>query len=499
MAKVTSKKTANDLPYNADAERVVLGSALISNDALWKVVSMLDEESFFEGRHQLIYRTLKNLVERKVVAEVYTVTEELVNLKQLDDIGGVQYLKECCDMMVALSSLEFYINIVKDQACLRKMLTTIRDIDEKYRNEEIEDVNLFVQESQEAFTESVKQRRISNFKSADEVAKEVKEQLDVAQSLNKGDVYGLSTGFDRLNKLTQGFQPGALYIVAARPAVGKTALALNFAYRCATRSNVPVAIFSLEMPCEQLVKRLVAADSSVNLKDIMSGNLQGVDRVKVGESIKRIGSAPIYIDDTAGNTIMDIVAKCRKLQAEHKDLGLIIVDYLGLVTGTTNKSDSRQEEVRKISLALKHMALDLHIPVIAVCQLSRKVEERDNKRPMLSDLRESGSIEQDADCVMLLFRDDYYGKKGDNAEAGNKKAKDLTAQDTKQLSRAERERQLTAQMPGDASYVEVDVAKNRNGQTGQAGLLFYKAYGRFDSPSDEWEASMREITHRDYD
>ena len=502
MAKTTVKKLASDLPYNSDAERVVLGSALISNDALWKVMSGLTMDSFFEGRHQVLYRVLSNLIERKIPVEVYTVTEELINIKELDNVGGVNYLKECTDMMVALSSLDFYINIVKDQATLRNMLLTIRDIESRYRNEEIENVNEFIQQSQEQFQDAVKTRRVSEFQSAEQVAKEVKLKLDSQVGQVVGDVYGLSTGFDRLNEKTQGFQKGGLYIVAARPSVGKTALALNFAYRAATRANVSVAIFSLEMPSEQLVKRLIAAESYVNLKDIMSGNLNGGDKAKVAEAIRHVSAAPIFIDDSSSNTVLDIVAKCRKLQAEHPDLGLILIDYLGLVTGANGgkNQDSRQEEVRKISLALKGLARDLDIPVIALSQLSRKVEDRDTKRPMLSDLRDSGNIEQDADCVMLLYREDYYGKKGNDAAlAGNKKGKDLQGGEAPALSRAQREKELTAQMPGDASYIEVNVAKNRNGQTGTVGLFFYKAYGRFDSPSQEWEEEMRKISERDID
>lgn len=498
----TTKKPAQDLPHNGDAERVVLGSALVDNECLYKIASVLTMDSFFEGRHQTIFRALFNLMEKKIPVEVYTVVEELMNLKELDNIGGVQYLRECSDMVVALSKIDTYINIVKDQATLRNMLITIRDIDSRYRNEEIDDVNTFIQQSQEAFGDAVKQRRISGFKSAEEVSKEVKMQLDNAQNLSRGDVYGLSTGFDRLDDKTQGFQRGGLYIVAARPSVGKTALALNFAYRAATRSGVPVAIFSLEMPSDQLIKRLVANESYVNLKDIMSGNVQGADKAKVAEGIRHVANAPIFIDDSSSNTILDIVAKCRKLQAEHPDLGLVVIDYLGLVTGASGgkgSQDSRQEEVRKISLALKGLARDLDLPVIALSQLSRKVEDRDTKRPMLSDLRDSGNIEQDADCVMLLYREDYYGKKGDQNGMENKKGKDLKGGEAPALSRAQRERELTAQMPGDASYIEVNVAKNRNGQTGNVGLFFYKAYGRFDAPSDEWVDEMNKLKEKDYD
>ena len=498
MAVNKQKKVAmSDLPHNSPAEQAVLGSALLSKDALISVLSSLNEDDFYEGKHQLIYRAMRNASERKVAVDVLTITEELMNMKELENIGGVQYLKACSDSMVALSSLDFYIHIVNDQSCLRRLLLTLRDIDDKYHTEEIDDVDKFIQNAEASIKESTEKRRVSSFKTTEEVAKRVEIEINTSKIIGEDEVTGLTTGYKGINHYTQGFQRGDMIIVAARPSVGKTALALNMGYRAATRAHKAVAFFSLEMASELLVKRLVAAESGVNLKAISSGNVSGSDRIKVAEAIKKVSNAPIYIDDSPGLRLMDIVAKSRKLQAklqsDKNELGLIVVDYLGLVTTSQNNRspDSRQEEVRKISLQMKDLARELKVPVIVISQLSRDVEKRDSKRPMLSDLRDSGSIEQDADVVMLLYREDYY--KNSKNPAGDKKMKDVTDGEKQQLSREQREKQLAEQMPGDASYVEVNVAKNRNGQTGPAGLFFYKAFGRFDDPPREFEEAKREI------
>ena len=486
------KTTRNDLPYNLDAEKAVLGSALLSKDALYTILSELEEKDFYAGKHQIIYRALNSLREKKINVDVLTLTEELMNAKELENVGGVEYLQECSDSMVALSGLEFYINIVKDQSVLRNMLITLRDIDNSYKTEEIDKIDDFISNAEEKLKAATEKRRVSTFRSTEEIAKNVQMSLENQQKPEEENVTGLSTGYDSINKLTQGFQKSEMTIIAARPSVGKTALALNFAYRVATRKGVPVAIFSLEMAAELLVKRLVACESNVALQKINTGYLTQVEKNKIASAIKTVGSAPIYIDDTAGIRLMDIIAKSRQLQAKHPDLGLIVIDYLGLVTtgGVSAKGgDSRQEEVRKISLALKALAKDLKVPVIVISQLSRDVEKRDTKKPMLSDLRDSGSIEQDADVVMLLYREDYYKGSKKESSLDNKKASELNNAQKFEIMK----KQLGDRLEGDASYVEVNVAKNRNGQTGVCGLFFYKSFGRFDPPSQEFEEQMRNI------
>ena len=490
-------KNSRELPYNAQAEQAVLGSALLSRECLYTVFSRLNEEDFFLGKHQLIYRAIKNLFDKQTPVDVLTVTEELMNMKELETIGGVEYLQQCSDAMVALSSIDYYVNIVNDQAVLRRLIQTCRDIDAAYLSEEINDVNEFIANSETTLKDAVEKRRVAEFKKAKDVAEEVKLNIETPQEVKTDGVSGLTTGFDRLNNITQGFHPGDMIIVAAHPSVGKTALALNFAYRAANRTNKPIAIFSLEMPAEALIKRLIGVESSVSLTKITTGNLVGVDRAKVANAIYKIGSLPLYIDDSPNGKLMDIIAKSRKLQANEPDLGMIIIDYLGLVTtGSSAKgADSRQEEVRKTSLALKALARELQVPIIVVSQLSRDVEKRgENKRPILSDLRDSGSIEQDADVVMLLYREDYYkNSKAPNNNAGNKKMGNLSGSERFEMVKEQKEKLTGEPMGGDVSYVEVNVAKNRNGQTGNAYLFFYKSFGRFDEPSEEWLKQMREI------
>ena len=495
-------RAARDLPYNEQAEQAVLGSALLSRECLFTVFSNLNEEDFYLGKHQLIYRAIRNLFDKESAVDVLTVTEELMNMKELETIGGVEYLQQCSDARVAISSLDYYVNIVNDQAVLRRLIQSCRDIDYKFLNDEINDVNGFIADSENVLKNATEKRRVTGFKNVQQVAEAVKMSIETPKETKTDGVNGLTTGFDSLNKITQGFHAGDMVIVAARPSVGKTALALNFAYRAANRTDKPVAIFSLEMPAEQLVTRLIGAESSVSLSKITTSNLTGVDRAKVASAISKIGSLPLFIDDSPNGKLMDIIAKSRKLQAEHPDLGLIIIDYLGLVSsGNSKSSDSRQEEVRKASLALKALARELKVPVIVVSQLSRSVEQRgENKRPILSDLRDSGSIEQDADVVMLLYREDYYkDSKNPNSSAGEKKMKNLSGSERFEMVKEKKEKITGESMVGDVSFVEVNVAKNRNGQTGKSYLFFYKSFGRFDEPSEEWLKQMREISQDSID
>lgn len=380
---------------------------------------------------------------------------------------------------------------------MRRLIQSCRDINYKYLNNEISDVNDFVLDSESSIKSATEKRRISEFQQAKNIAERVKMTIETPKETKTDGVSGLTTGFSRLNTITQGFQAGDMIIVAARPSVGKTALALNFAYRAANRANKPIAIFSLEMPAESLVRRLIGVESAVPLTKISTGNVVGIDRAKVANAIYKIGNLPLYIDDSPNIKLMDIIVKSRKLQANNPDLGLIIVDYLGLVTtGQTSKNaDSRQEEVRKTSLALKALARELKVPIIVVSQLSRDVEKRgDSKKPILSDLRDSGSIEQDADVVMLLYREDYYKNSRENTNpAGNKKMGNLTSSERFDMVREQKEKMTGEPMGGDVSLVEVNVAKNRNGQTGMSYLFFYKSFGRFDEPSEEWLKEMREV------
>ena len=485
-----------ELPHNDDAEKVVLGAAMQKEDALYNVTSSLQEEDFYTYKHKYIFNAIINLLERKMAVDVLTVSSELENMKQLESVGSIEYLQELCETVVSFANLQFYIDIVVDQSVLRKMLSTIRDIDNKFKTGGIENVNDFILESETLFKESIARRHISSFTDLNEATKVIETQLNNQKELPASDVVGLSSGYTQIDALTQGFQKGEVTIVAARPSVGKTALSLNFAYNVASVSKVPVALFSLEMSTDSLVKRLIAMVSCVNLKSINTGHFSGGDRAKVSHAIKELRDVPIFIDETPGIKVIDLIAKARKLQAAHPDLGLIVIDYLGLVQYGVGKSssDNRVEEIRKISGAIKGLAKDLKVPVVVVSQLSRGPEKRDVKRPMLSDLRDSGDIEQDADVVMLLYRPDYYKDQKKN-NAANKKGGQLTTSDKFELAKE----RLGDAIPGSASYVEVNVAKNRNGSTGKVDLFFFKEYGRFDPPSENWVEEMNKIRTDDGD
>ena len=490
------KLAKNELPYNEQAEQAVLGSALLSKDAMYTVLSSLEAKDFYLAKHQLIYRAIDNLRVRSVNVDTLTCAEELLNLKELESVGGVEYLQLCCDSMVAYANLEHYINIVRDQSTLRKLLEAIRSIDTRYRSEEIENINDFILDSEKLIKDATEKIRIAEFKPTAEIAPEVEQKIKDTRELGEDDVTGLNTGYEGLNKYLQGFQKENLIILAARPSVGKTALALNLAYRAATRAKKPVAIFSLEMSNQLLVTRLLACESFIPLRNLTTGKLTGDERMKLSDAVKRLSAAKIYIDDTPGNKLMEIINKCRKLQAQEPELGLIVIDYLGLVEAGGNKGDSRQEEVRKISLALKQLALELKVPILALSQLSRDVEKQ-GRKPQLSDLRDSGSIEQDADVVMLIHREDYGKESKSTASIGNKKITELSPEERKKLSRGQQQQMLAESVNADASYVDVIIAKNRHGQNGTVPLFFYKSYGRFDTPPKEWQDQMKALREMD--
>ena len=481
-------KQASDLPFNIEAEKAVIGSALISKDAAIVVTSSLVADDFFLAKHQIIFKAMVYLAytEHKDIDSV-TLIDELLNMKELDNIGGVEYLKECSDSMVSMGALEFYIHSVKDNSILRNMLTTIRGIDTKYRTQEITNITSFLNESENSFRDSIKERRISDFVKTESLIEPTKQKLESLQNSDR-NITGLTSGYARLDKYTLGFQPGNMYVLAARTSVGKTAFAVNVAFRAATQANCAVGIFSLEMSKEQLFNRFIGMNSTVNIRNIELGRLNNDERLKVNAAINQVGAANIYIDETQGISMNELTAKARKLLKLEPNLKLLVIDHLSLIGNSEAKSnrDSRQDEVRKYSGALKGLAKELKIPVLVVAQLNRDIEKRDSKTPMLSDLRESGAIEQDADVVMLLNRSDYYP---------DEQKKKTTA--TQPVAQWEQERAMAPTLPGNASYVELIVRKNRNGQCGQCGLFFYKDFCLFDEPSEDWSKALEKVTNPD--
>jgi len=358
-------KARNSLPNNNEAEKAVLGSMLLSPQAVVDGLGSLSIEEFFDGNYanRTVFKAMRQLQDKHIPIDVQTVTEELINSKELDSIGGTDYLLELSQSAISLSNLEFYIKIIKDQAVLRNLLLTIRQIDEEYLEKQIEDITDFVSDAEVRVRKVTERRRISNFIGSDELAERVRESINLqAKKATEDGVTGMNTGYTKLNALTQGFQKDNLIIVAARPGMGKTAFALNVAFNVSLKNNLPVAIFSLEMSSDSLAKRLVANRACVPLEDISRGFLPPKSRVAIEEAINVISRSTIFIDDTPGIKLNDIIAKSRKLHNTHGELGLIIIDYIGLITSGSKKFESRQQEVSEISRSLKDLARELRFP-----------------------------------------------------------------------------------------------------------------------------------------
>ena len=458
-------KRRQNLPFNHDAEMVVLGSAMISKDALYKIIASLNEEDFFEGKHQLLYRAFVSLNNKRIDIDVFTLTEELMLMNILEDVGGVEYLQECSDKVVALGSLDFYINIVKDNSNLRNLLYTIRDIDKEYLESGIDSIQSFISNAEEKIRNVTTKNRVSSFKPIETFTNEAVLQIDNQKNSGDGFTTGITTGFSNINKFTNGFQRGEVTIVGARTSVGKTSLALNMAYKAALKGGATVAIFELEMTGEMLVKRMISMASNVPLSKITTGNLNEIEKLKIYKTSEEITSLPIFIDD-GPNSLTDIETKTRQLMEKNPNLNLVVIDHMSIVKVVGSKrTDSRVDEMRKISQGLHMMAKDLNVAVLAVAQLNRDSVKGEVKRPKMVDIKESGAIEQDADVILLLYDEMYEN---------NRKPKN-----TKLLE--------------DVRHVEVIVAKQRNGKTGIADLLFYKQFSRFELPSDEWQLEMIKI------
>ena len=457
-------KKRENLPFNIDAERVVLGSAIISKDALYKIISVIEETDFYDNKHRLIYKAIISLINKRMDIDIYTISEELLLTNNFINIGGADYLKLCTDMVTALAALDFYINIVKDNANLRNLLLTIKDINDDYEQEEITSIQEFINNAEEKIRNVTQKNRISTFKPLETFANEAIIQINNQKHQSDGYTTGITCGYENVNKYTNGFQRGEVTIVGARTSVGKTSLALNMAYKAA-KSGTTVAIFELEMTGESLAKRMIAMASNVSLSKIMTGNLNDIDKVKVYGVSQEIISLPIFIDD-GPNSLIDIENKCRQLLEKYPELGLVVVDHMSIVKIVGGKkNDSRVDEMRKISQGLHAMAKELNVAVLAVAQLNRESVKGEVKRPKMVDIKESGAIEQDADVILLLY-DPLYE---------NNKIK-------KQLN-----------LPEDVRHIEVIIAKQRNGSTGIVDLLFYKQFSRFETPSKEWQKEIAEL------
>jgi len=401
-------------PQNMEAEQSVLGGILIENEAVNKVIEILDAHDFYRDAHRKIFDALIALSERDEPADLITLTNELRKMNQLDSVGGASYLASLIDSVPTAANIEYYARIVKEKALLRRLIETSTDIiTQSY--EDRGDVENFLDEAERAIFQISENRVRPSFYPIREVVKGSFKALERLYE-KKEVVTGTPSGFKELDRLTAGFQPSDLIIVAGRPSMGKTAFCLNLAQYAAIEKRIPVAIFSLEMSKEQLGIRMLCSEAHVEGTRLRTGFLNESDWPRLTLAAGNLSDAPIYIDDTAALSALELRAKARRLRAE-QDLGVVIVDYLQLMKGRT-RVESRQQEISEISRSLKALAKELNIPVIAVSQLSRKTEERTGNRPQLSDLRESGAIEQDADLILFIYRDEIYNRSEDNPNKG---------------------------------------------------------------------------------
>ncbi|WP_422124668.1 replicative DNA helicase [Planococcus sp. X10-3] len=428
-------------PHNQEAEQSVLGAIFLEPQSLISVAEIVMPEDFYRIAHQKIFQTMINLSDRGKAIDVVTVTEELSAKKELEDVGGLSYLTEIANAVPTAANVGHYAHIVEEKALLRRLIRVATSIVEDGFTRE-DEVEALLAEAEKKMMEVSSRKNAGDFIHIKDVLVKTYDNIELLHT-RKGDVTGIPTGFKDLDKITAGFQRNDLIIVAARPSVGKTAFALNVAQNVATKTDENVAIFSLEMGAEQLVMRMLCAEGNIDAQVLRTGALQNEDWRKLTMAMGSLSNAGIFIDDTPGIRVNDIRAKCRRLKQEY-GLGMIMIDYLQLIAGPGKSGENRQQEVSDISRSLKGLARELEVPVIALSQLSRGVEQRQDKRPMMSDLRESGSIEQDADIVSFLYREDYYDKETE-----------------------------------DQNMIEIIVAKQRNGPTGTVKLAFVKEYNKF--------------------
>ena len=428
-------------PHDIEAEQAVLGSMLADSEAVNAAVEVLKEEAFYRDDNRVIYQAIIDLYNKSEPIDILTLKDELESMNKFEQVGGYEYLASLPDKVPTTANVQKYIKIVEEKSILRNLIRTANEIIELGYNptEDVEDIMDGAEKKIFDIMQSKNQKGYSPIK---DVLVESFTKLEELYN-RKQHITGVPTGFSELDYKTAGLHGSELILVAARPAMGKTAFALNIATNAALRGNAPVAIFSLEMSKDQLVNRILCSEAMVDSNKVRTGKLEEDDWIKLAGAIGPLSESEIYIDDTPGISVMEIRTKCRKLKKEKK-IGLVVIDYLQLVQGSNKRIGSREQEISEISRSLKILAKEINVPVIALSQLSRAVEQRPDHRPMLSDLRESGAIEQDADIVMFLYRDDYYNK--ESAE------KDIA---------------------------EVIIAKQRGGSTGTVKLYWMGNYTKF--------------------
>ena len=427
-------------PHDIDAEQAVLGSMLTDKEAVNAAIESLKEDAFYRDDNRIIFQAIVNLYSKSEPIDIITLKDELESMDKFEQVGGYEYLASLPDKVPTTANVQKYIKIVEEKSILRNLIKTANEIIE-LGYDPTEDVEDIMDGAEKKIFDIMQSKNQKGYTPIKDVLVESFTKLEELYN-RKQHITGVPTGFAELDYKTAGLHGSELILVAARPAMGKTAFSLNLATNAALRGNAPVAIFSLEMSKDQLVNRILCSEAMVDSNKVRTGKLDEDDWVKLAGAIGPLSEAEMYIDDTPGISVMEIRTKCRKLKME-KNIGLVVIDYLQLVQGN-KRTASREQEISEISRSLKILAKEINVPVIALSQLSRAVEQRPDHRPMLSDLRESGAIEQDADIVMFLYRDDYYNKESEK--------KDIA---------------------------EVIIAKQRGGQTGTVELLWMGNYTKF--------------------
>lgn len=427
-------------PHSLEAEQSVVGSMIMDKDAITTASEIISSEDFYQHQYGLLFDAMVELFNEGKPVDLVTLQEKMKEKELPSELSSIEFIRDLMTAVPTSANVKYYANIVREKATLRRLIKVTENItNECYLNRE--KLEVILEETEKQVFDVVQNKSSGDFVSIKDIVIKSLESIESAAK-NKGSVTGIATGFYDLDYKTAGLQPSDLILVAARPSMGKTAFVLNIAEYVAVKSNITTAIFSLEMSKDQLVKRIISMNSKVDSQAIRSGELQDDDWVKLVESARSIGNSNLIIDDTPGISIGELRSKCRKFKLEH-NLGLVIIDYLQLMSGG-KKAESRQQEISEISRSLKALAREISAPVIALSQLSRAVEQRPDKRPMLSDLRESGAIEQDADVVMFIYRDDYYNHDSE-----------------------------------DAGVSEIIIGKQRNGPTGTVKLAWLSQFTKF--------------------
>ena len=441
-------------PQDIEAEQAVLGAIFLDAEALVEAMAQIEPQDFYRRAHQIVFRSMIALNDRNENIDIITLKSQIESENTLEDVGGISYLTELSQVTPTASGVAHYAKIVKDKSTLRELIqAATKIVKEGYSQEgSVEEI---VEAAEKGILNVSEKRNSTGFQAIADVLNSTMEHIDMLSQQNE-EITGLPTGYPELDKMTAGLQPEELIILAARPAVGKTAFALNIAQNIGTRTDRSVAIFSLEMGAESLVNRMLCAEGTIEASHLRTGQLTEEEWHHLIMAMGSLSRTSIFIDDTPGIKVSEIRARCRRLAQEKGNLGLILIDYLQLIEGSGR--ESRQQEVSEISRQLKKLAKELKVPVIALSQLSRSVEQRQDKRPVLSDIRESGSIEQDADIVAFLYREDYYQRQG-------------TEEDKNEEEQAVDD------------VIEVIIEKNRSGARGTVELLFKKEYNKFASIS----------------